>query len=256
MRSISAISIISAMLLCAGVQAFAQVETAAKETLEAYKNKDAALLKKHVSGIYKNIIDDNYFNRKSVQEHMKAIESWNGEFKGIRYGAGKTFGRDMKTAMVYYADSGSSDKIYTIALAKMGENDWVLVGDGLVLEDTEEFNKLSREIPSQREIDAGAVSRKFSMEMANGETTDSVSLEKLKEWIGQLDDDNFFIILKDGDNFIQAAYSEMGYDIQYKENGKQFIARDYLTKDQAISAFTGYYNGNDDWKNFTEWDKA
>ena len=91
--------------------------------------------------------------------------------------------------------------------------------------------------------------------MANGKKIKAVTEKTLKEGISILDDDNFFLILNAEEDFIQVSYSNKGYDIQYKENGKQYIARDYISKEQAIEAFINYYYGKDDWRQLTAWDE-
>ncbi|MBW1821315.1 MAG: hypothetical protein JRI92_06050 [Deltaproteobacteria bacterium] len=247
------LSFVMILFLCA--PAFGQVETVATETLKAYQNRDAEKLKKHVAGFFKTLINDKFFDGRKVQKYMKAIENWDGKFKEIRYGAGNMMGKQMYTALAYYADAPGNDKIYAVALSSTDKKKWMLVADGLVKEKREEFEKFSAALPSGKKMKTAAASKKFSIEMANGDTFDTVSPQKIKESINQLDDDNFFLILKNKDDFIQTAYSDKGYDVQYKENGAQFSARDFLSKNQAISAFVSYYNGKSDWKNLTPWDK-
>ena len=84
--------------------------------------------------------------------------------------------------------------------------------------------------------------------MANGDTFDKVSEAKIVECINSLDEDNFFIILNNKEDFIQAAFSDGNFDIQYKENGKQFSAEKVLSKEATIQLFKDYYQGKDDWK--------
>ena len=73
------------------------------------------------------------------------------------------------------------------------------------------------------------------------------------ECINSLDDDNFFIILKNKEDFIQAAFSDGAFVVQYKEDGKQFSAEKVLTKEETIQLFKDYYQGKDNWKTEIVW---
>ena len=238
-------------------QAFAQsAPKVVRETLRAYQTQDAQLLKSHVVGIFKTLITEDYFEKSDVQKHMDSIKSWDGTIKEIRYQSGDFAGLPMTTALAYYADrAGDPDKICAVALSSKDQKDWVLVGDGLVMESREEFDKFSPDITSATVAPQAVSTQNFSVEMANGETFDDVNEEKLKEAVARLDDENFFMILTSDDNFIQAAYSDQGYDLQYKEGQTQYVARDYLTEEKAVEAFISYFQGDGTWKNFTPWDE-
>lgn len=247
------IGLVMTLVLCA--PAFGQVESVATETLKAYQARDAESLKKHVAGFFKTLINDGYFDRRDVQKHLKALEKWDGTLKEIRYASGDIAGKQMYTAMAFYADAPDKNEIYAVALASPDKKTWTLVGDGLVQETKVEFEKFGNLIPSQQEKVVNNSSKKFSIEMANGDKFKDVSAENIKENIDKLNNDNFFIILNNGEDFLQAAYSEKGFDLQYKESGFQFTARDYLTKEQAMKTFLSYYNSEDGWKDITPWDK-
>jgi len=40
----------------------------------------------------------------------------------------------------------------------------------------------------------------------------------------------------------------MGYTVQYKENRKQFEAKNYLSKEETIQLFKLYYQSDSSWK--------
>ena len=71
-----------------------------------------------------------------------------------------------------------------------------------------------------------------------------------------LNDDNFFIILNDNDDFIKAAFSDGNFVAEYKENGQQFAAEKVLTKEETIQLFKDYYQGKDNWKKEIIWKKT
>ncbi len=249
--------IMIALSLGLSTQAFAQsAPEVVRETLQAYQNKDAKLLKSHMVGIFKTLITEDYFEKSDVQKYMDSIENWDGTIKEIRYQSGDIAGVAMTTALAYYADPAENpDEIYALALSSKDQKNWVLVGDGLVMESREEFDTFSTDISSATAVPETVPAQDFSLEMASGKTCDNVSEEKLKAAVDRLDDDNFFMILKNGENFIQAAYSEQGYDIQYKDDQAQYVAREYLPKEKTVEAFISYFHGDDTWKDLTPWDK-
>lgn len=234
----------------------------AKEVLYAYKNKDVELLKKNASGILKYAISPSYFEDKSVQNDAKAIDEWDGTIKEVRYDTANIMGKKMVMATAYFADAGP-DQIYAVVLSSLDNGKkWVFVGTGLAKLTKEEFKQLSKTIPvdgAKKEPKADEANKEtetgtnFSAELANGDTFDNISEEKLVECINSLDDDNFFIILNNKEDFIQAAFSDGDFVVQYKEDGKQFSAEKVLTKEETIQLFKDYYQGKDNWKTEIVW---
>ena len=258
------IVILSAFLLISAITAFSQVENVAKEVLIAYKNKDVELLKKNASGVLKLVISKSYFEEKSIQEDAKAIDGWDGTIKEVRYEIENMLGRKTVLATAYYADAGP-DRIHAVLLSSLdnGKN-WVFVGSGLGSLKKEEFEQLSKTIPvdgakKESKVDRAKKESKtatnFSAELANGDTFDKISEAKMVECINSLDDDNFFITLSNKENFIQAAFSDGDFVVEYKENGQQFAAEKVLTKEETIQLFKDYYQGKDNWKKEIVWEK-
>ena len=258
------IVIISTFIFISAITAFSQVENVAKEVLNAYKNKDVELLKKNASGILKLVITKSYFEDKSIQEDAKAIAGWDGTIKEIRYEIDNMLGKKTVLATAYYADAGP-DQIYAVLLSSLdnGKN-WVFVGSGLGSLKKEEFEQLSKTIPvdgakKESKVDRAKKESKtatnFSAELANGDTFDKISEAKMVECINSLDDDNFFITLSNKENFIQAAFSDGDFVVEYKENGQQFAAEKVLTKEETIQLFKDYYQGKDNWKKEIVWEK-
>ncbi len=257
-------AIISTLFFISAITAFSQVENVAKEVLNAYKNKDVELLKKNASGILKMVITKSYFEDKSVQEDAKAIDGWDGTIKEVRYEIENMMGRKTVLATAYYADKGT-DQIHAVLLSSMDNGKkWVMVGSGLGSLKKEEFEELSKTIPAsgaKKESKAGGAKKesettsKFSAELANGDTFDKISEAKMVECINSLDDDNFFITLSNKEDFIQAAFSDGDFVVEYKEDGQQFAAEKVLTKEETIQLFKDYYQGKDNWKKEIVWGK-
>ncbi len=249
-------AIISTLIFISAITAFSQVENVAKEVLNAYKNKDVELLKKNASGILKMVITKSYFEDKSVQEDAKAIDGWDGTIKEVRYEIENMMGRKTVLATAYYADKGT-DQIHAVLLSSMDNGKkWVMVGSGLGSLKKEEFEELSKTIPAGGAKKESETTSKFSAELANGDTFDKISEAKLVECINSLDDDNFFIILKDKDDFIQAAFSDGNFVVEYKETGQQFAAEKVITKEETIQLFKDYYQEKNNWKEEIVWKKV
>jgi len=249
------------LLLCAGETVFAKsAEEVAMDALKAYKTKDTELLKKHVTGVFNLLIDDNFFEKREAKEYIAAIEKWEGKFKEIRYRSGNMAGQAMNSALAYYADHPEKkDMIYAVALVSRDKKNWTLMGTGLITESREEFEKFRSDQYSASATQGNppppTPARDFTVEMANGKKFKGVTEKELREGISSLDDDNnFFLTLSCKDEFMQVSYSDKGYDLQYKENGRQYVAVDYLTKEQVTEAFVDYFNGRDKWKKLTAWD--
>ena len=249
-------AIISTLIFISAITAFSQVENVAKEVLNAYKNKDVELLKKNASGILKMVITKSYFEDKSVQEDAKAIDGWDGTIKEVRYEIENMMGRKTVLATAYYADKGT-DQIHAVLLSSMDNGKkWVMVGSGLGSLKKEEFEELSKTIPAGGAKKESETTSKFSAELANGDTFDKISEAKMVECINSLDDDNFFITLSNKEDFIQAAFSDGDFVVEYKEDGQQFAAEKVLTKEETIQLFKDYYQEKNNWKEEIVWKKV
>ncbi len=95
----------------------------------------------------------------------------------------------------------------------------------------------------------------YTIEMANGDTFDNITIEMLVSNFNKMNEDNSYIIIDHGNDFIQAAFSEKGYDLEYSEGGTLYEAKTVLTKEQALKIFKNYLNEKEDWKSGTEWEQ-
>lgn len=228
----------------------AQVEKVAKEVLEAYKTKNVDLLKKNASGILKFAISESYFNDASVHKDTKPVNTWDGNIKEIRYNSAVIMGNTVYVSYVYFSDNvENANKINVVILSSTNKQKWVMMGSGIGVEDKDVFEKMDLEISDNKKKE----NHIFSTEMADGSIIKNVTEQKIIDCVNKLNDDNFFFILNKDDVFMQAAYSDKGYDVQYKENGKMFEADKVLSKEKAISIFKKYFIGDDSWKTEAEW---
>ncbi|MFO7810739.1 MAG: hypothetical protein R6V47_05145 [Candidatus Delongbacteria bacterium] len=240
----------------------AQVEKVAIEVLKAYKNQDVELLKKNASGILKPAINKNYFADKAIKKDMKALESWDGKIKEIRYDSENVMGNPVVVAVAHYSDN-SDEELNAVMLTTMDKKEWVFLGTGLEQISTDNFKKMSTSIPEPakngaKEAKAEKSSRskaKMDIELASGDQFTNVNETKLVESFDSMDDDNFFMILSDGDDFVQAAYSDGNYIIEYSLGGVQYEAGEILPKKTALNVFKKYLLGETDWREGVKWVK-
>ncbi len=253
------IFLIVALLLILSVSAFAQVENAARDVLTAYKNRDVELLKKHASAILKMAISEDYFKDEALKKDLKAVDNWDGKIREVRYETKNMMGANVVMATVYFADVPGKDEINAVLLSNFNNTGWTIFGNGISSMAKEEFNQLSKVIsaanaPAEKKSQKQS-RRAFSIEMASGDTFDNVFEERFEELFNGLNDDNFYIILNDGDNYLQAAYSDKGYTVEYQDKEGHFTAHELLSKDETLSLFKKYYQDKENWKEKIVWDK-
>ncbi|MDZ7797031.1 MAG: hypothetical protein U5N56_08290 [Candidatus Marinimicrobia bacterium] len=235
----------------------ADVETVAKEVLEAYKTKNVEMLKKNASGMTAHIINENYFEDKDIKEDMKSLDDWNGKIKGIRYDSENIMGNFVIIAYAYYSDH-SEKEINVVMLSNMNSENWVFLGTGLDQLKKADFDLLSTAVPQDPKVEKttdkpAKPKTKMGIELADGSIFKNVNEAQLLESFNSLDDDNFFIILSDRDGFIQAAFSEGNYIVQYNADDVQYEANDILTKETTLDIFKKYLLGDPEWRDGVEW---
>jgi len=261
MKKLTVIITVVAMMISTNLLAQAdQVKLIVNEVMTAYKNQDPGLLKKHASGFMKNIINENYFNNKKYKPYTEAANEWDGNIKEIRYSEESFLGNNMIYATAYITDVSKTkgEKIYVVDLSNNNNKGWVFIAEGISVEKKTEFEEMSPIYPSNDNSTAKKEDKTkidFSIEMANGDTFDAVSEKILTDNFNKMNDDNFFLILNHGNNFIQAAYSEKGYDVEYKENGVQYSADKVLTKEETLDLFKKYLNEESVRNAGVQWEK-
>ncbi len=95
----------------------------------------------------------------------------------------------------------------------------------------------------------------FRLETASGEVIEAPSLTQLMRSLGELDSDDEFCILSKGDDFIQTAYSEKGFTVQYKDATGHYESAELLMQPVIVMMFSTYMKGDDSWKQSTKWEK-
>ena len=94
----------------------------------------------------------------------------------------------------------------------------------------------------------------FSLRMADDTEIESVSYDQMMEGLESLDSYNFFLVLSEGDDFIQTAVIEGGYLVEYKKDGNHYTSVEAVEEDEMKRFFSMYYNREDGWKDLFEWE--
>lgn len=244
--------VIIAFLAFNSNQVFAQgnAENVATDVINAYKNKDVKLLKKHLTGMMVYAVNDNFFESNDGKPLAEIADKWDGEIKEIRYSKGDIMGKTVLLASVYFSDNPNGN-LNVVILSSYEKADWKAFAFGIVDITKEEFEQGSTKIPEETEeiiID----NSDFSIEMASGDKFENPSIDKLKEQLKSLDDDNFFLILNSNTGFLQASTSEKGYIVQYSDDTGMFEAEAYFTFDMLTDIFEAYFD-NKEWKEKAVW---
>ena len=256
------LSVVFIILLCINISSFAQVEDVAKEVLKAYQSRDVALLKKNASGMMKMAITDTFFDDSSIQEDLAVIDSWNGSLIETRYDAGDMMGSKVYIASIYFAEVPNNENaIYLVILSSMDKTNWTMFGAGVVSEKRAEFIKMSLTIPTEKETAPMAEEvtsfttspRNVSLEMYDGDSFTDATNKEITKSFNTLSSDNFFISLTHKDDYIQVAFSDKGYALDYKDSKGHFEAIEYTEKDTALQVLIDYRAGNDSWKKDFTW---
>ncbi len=236
-----------------------QAENIAKEVLKAYKDRDAESLKKYASGIVRHTINEKYFEDKNIKRSIESLESWDGKIKELRYGSETMMGNFIVVAAAYYSDH-SEEEINAVMLSTADGKNWVFMGTGLEQVKKSEFEKMGTKVPEapikETKAEKPVVPKsKMNIELASGNQFRNVDEAKLSESFNSIDDDNFYMILSDKDDFVQAAYSDGNYVVEYSIGGVQYGADKVLPKETAYKILKKYLLGETDWREGVEWVK-
>ena len=251
MKKLSAILIIALMAIYFNeVMAQGDAKDAATDIINACKNKDVNLYKKYLTGFMIYAVTDNFFESNDGKPLAEIAKSWDGKIKEIRYSKGDVMGKTVLLASVYFSDNANGN-LDVVILSSYEKSDWKAFAFGIADISKEEFEQGLTEIPDESDeviIDHS----KFSIEMANGDTFEKPSIDKLKELLKSLDDDNFFLILNSNTGFLQASTSEKGYIVQYSDDAGMFEAEAYFTFDMLTDIFEAYIRSKN-WKEKAVW---
>lgn len=246
------------ILISESIVAQGNPESVAKDVIKAYKTKDVDLLKKHMTGMMLYVINDGFFDSDDGKPLAEIASKWDGTIKEMRYSKGDVMGKEVLLASAYFSDNPNGN-LNVVILSSFEKADWKAFAYGITDISREEFEEGSKELSGDKQVSEEIVDKPekdghsgFSIEMANGETYENPSTEKLIESLKSLNDDNFFLTLNSKDGFLQTSTSEKGYIVQYSNHEGMFEAEAYFTIEMLLEIFKAYIdNGN--WKEKATW---
>ena len=93
----------------------------------------------------------------------------------------------------------------------------------------------------------------MNIETASGHNLLNVTEEQLKDSLSGLNSDNDFLILSNGEDYIQCAYSETGFITEYQDASGHYSSGPGLSVETTEKIFTAWLAGSDEWKTLTAW---
>ncbi len=124
----------------------------------------------------------------------------------------------------------------------------------------EEMNKNYEEAAKEMEKSAEKMKKSmntYHLEMANGDKMSDVDKSDLKNALKKLDEDNNYISLRKGTTFVQAAVTDDGYLMEYRDNTGYFKSEKAdISESEVKDVMYEFMEGKKDWKDEIEWKKA
>ena len=114
---------------------------------------------------------------------------------------------------------------------------------------TKEYKKAAEEM--QKSMNA------YKIEMANGESMEQVEKSDLHKALKKLDEENNFLSLSKAGKFIQAAVTDDGFLMEYRDNTGYFKSEATdLSRNDVKDAMYDFMEGNKNWKEDIVWEEA
>jgi hypothetical protein len=97
----------------------------------------------------------------------------------------------------------------------------------------------------------------YHLEMANGEEMSDVDKSDLRKAFKDLDEENNYISLRKGTTFVQAAVTDDGFLMEYRDNKGYFRSDNAnISEKEVKDVMYGFLEGKKDWKDEIDWKKA
>lgn len=94
----------------------------------------------------------------------------------------------------------------------------------------------------------------MNTESANGTVIQKVSEVQLLQALQDLNEENNFLILSDGEEYIQCAWSDGGdLVVEYQDESGHYAADTLQTTESVQGLFSAYLSDGDDWKSMIQW---
>jgi len=109
---------------------------------------------------------------------------------------------------------------------------------------------------SEKAAEAMKEAMAFKIQMANGDVIKDVDKGDIKDALDEVDEDNSTIILSKSGRFIQAAVTEDGFLMEYRDASGYFSTKKTdLSKDDVEDALIDFFKEDDDYKEDFEWEE-
>ena len=127
---------------------YAQGEKRAIDILIAYDARDLETLKSYSSGMFKNVMDETFFD--GIDSYLDAVSDWDGEIKEVRYSMQEVTFDKTYYAKAYFADDPKHEgSIFVVTLKSKDKETWSMSSNGLTGLSKEKFDALSVTIPEE-----------------------------------------------------------------------------------------------------------
>ncbi len=95
----------------------------------------------------------------------------------------------------------------------------------------------------------------MKIETASGLQKNSITREELLENLNKLDESNDYLILSDGEDYIQCAYSEGSFLAEYQDSSGHFSSESGIGRETIEKLFSAYFSGDGSWKSLVSWSR-
>ena len=97
---------------------------------------------------------------------------------------------------------------------------------------------------------------RMNIETASGFTAQNVTAPQLTENLAALDGENDFLILSDGADYLQCAWSRSGFIAEYQDASGHYSSEAGLPLETMEQLFSAYLARSGDWRSLVTWESA
>jgi len=96
----------------------------------------------------------------------------------------------------------------------------------------------------------------MKIENAIGKIVQNATGEDLHHEIAALNEESNFLILSNGDDYIQCAVSDSGFMAEYQDGTGHYSSEDVLSSETIEKLFTAYLSRSNAWRGMVRWEVA
>jgi hypothetical protein len=94
----------------------------------------------------------------------------------------------------------------------------------------------------------------MNLETASGYKAQNVTEAVLNENLAKLNEENDFLILSNGDDYIQCAWSKNGFIPEYQDTSGHYSCSQDISVDTVSRLFSAYLSGSREWTTLITWE--